>query len=245
VNLRQTEITDAELVQLKRLSGLERLNLSETGITDQGLAHLDGLTGLKALDLSRTKITGHGLEHLRGLRELEFLYLGGTELADGDLESLYGFGNLRELDLTETDVTEDAIEELKRQVPGLVVTVATGRLLRRVVELETMAAAAQERIAVWDNFDALASQDARFEGIMDSFFREQSRQHLEELDTRRRFAAAEAFAGDKNGFVDWMHTPRFRLTIFPYDTPQKQSDSSNVDDPANSTKRLLRETGVR
>ena len=65
--------------------------------------------------------------------------------------------------------------------------------LSRVVELETLAAAAQERIAVWDNFDALASRDARFEGVTFSFFREQSRQHLEELDTRRRFAAAEAF----------------------------------------------------
>ena len=65
--------------------------------------------------------------------------------------------------------------------------------LSRVVELETLAAAAQERIAFWDSFDAVASQDTRFDGITFSFFREQSEQHLEELNTRRRYAAAEAF----------------------------------------------------
>ena len=65
--------------------------------------------------------------------------------------------------------------------------------LSRVVELETLAAAAQERIAFWDNFDAVASQDPRFDGITFSCFREQSQQHLEELNTRRRYAATEAF----------------------------------------------------
>jgi hypothetical protein len=67
--------------------------------------------------------------------------------------------------------------------------------LSRVVELETLAAAAQERIAFWDNFDAVASQDQRLDGITFSFFREQSQQHLDELNTRRRFAAVDAFAG--------------------------------------------------
>ena len=67
--------------------------------------------------------------------------------------------------------------------------------LSRLVELETLAAAAQERIALWDNFDAVATCDGRFEGIIFSFFRQQSQQHLQELNTRRRFAATEAFIG--------------------------------------------------
>ena len=66
--------------------------------------------------------------------------------------------------------------------------------LSRVVELETLTAAAQERIGLWDNFDAVASKDSRLDGITFSFFREQSQQHLDELNTRRRFAAAEAFS---------------------------------------------------
>jgi hypothetical protein len=65
--------------------------------------------------------------------------------------------------------------------------------LSRVVELETLAAAAQERIALWDNIDAVASKDTRLEGITFSFFREQAQKHLDELNTRRRFAAVEAF----------------------------------------------------
>ena len=68
--------------------------------------------------------------------------------------------------------------------------------LSRVVELETLAAAAQERISFWDNFDAVASNDSRLEGITFSFFREQSQQHLDQLNTRRRFAAGEAFSGE-------------------------------------------------
>ncbi len=68
--------------------------------------------------------------------------------------------------------------------------------LSRLVELEALSAAAQERIAVWDNFDAVASDDPRLDGITFSFFREQSEQHLDELNSRRRFAAAEAFVSE-------------------------------------------------
>ena len=68
--------------------------------------------------------------------------------------------------------------------------------LSRVVELEALTAAAQERIALWDNLDAIAGHDPRLEGITFSFFREQSEQHLVELNRHRRFAAMEAFRGD-------------------------------------------------
>ncbi len=67
--------------------------------------------------------------------------------------------------------------------------------LSRLVELETLAAAAQERVAFWDNLDALAGRDSRLGGIDFAFFRDQSQRHLEELNVRRRFAAAEAFVG--------------------------------------------------
>ena len=67
--------------------------------------------------------------------------------------------------------------------------------LSRLVELETLAAAAQERISLWDNFDAVASQDERLAGITFAFFRNQSQLHLEQLNTHRRFAAAVTFGG--------------------------------------------------
>jgi hypothetical protein len=49
--LDHTEITDAGLVNLEGLLGLEFLDLRGTGITDTGLQHLQGLTRLKELDL--------------------------------------------------------------------------------------------------------------------------------------------------------------------------------------------------
>jgi len=66
--------------------------------------------------------------------------------------------------------------------------------LSRLVELEALSAAALERISLWDNLDVTASQDLRFDGISFSFFRDQSEQHLQELHSRRRFAAATAFS---------------------------------------------------
>jgi hypothetical protein len=71
-------------------------------------------------------------------------------------------------------------------------TVLTYSSLSRVLELETLAAAALERIAVWDNLDAIAAADERLAGISFGFFRQQSREHLDELNTRRKHAAVEA-----------------------------------------------------
>lgn len=65
--------------------------------------------------------------------------------------------------------------------------------LSRVVELEALTAAAQERVALWDNLNVVAGGDERFTGITFSFFRDQAQRHLEELSTRRRQAATQAF----------------------------------------------------
>ncbi len=119
VNLSETVITDADLVNLEKLNGLERLNLSETPITDAGLAHLKRLMGLKALDLSRTKISGPGLENLSDLTNLEYLYLSGTPMNDGDLHHLNRMRKLRHLDVTGTAVNREGVEWIKRQLPGL------------------------------------------------------------------------------------------------------------------------------
>ena len=66
--------------------------------------------------------------------------------------------------------------------------------LSRLLELETLAAAALERIAVWDNLEAIARTDSRLAGITFDFFRQQSQGHLDELAARRRNAATQAFA---------------------------------------------------
>jgi len=65
--------------------------------------------------------------------------------------------------------------------------------LSRVIELEVLSAAAQERVSLWDTLDAVTGPDERLAGFTFSFFRDQSCDHLEKLATRRRFAASTAF----------------------------------------------------
>jgi Leucine-rich repeat (LRR) protein len=71
------QITDVDLLSLKDLAQLERLNVSGTLITDSGLAHLENLRQLKFLNLGRTKATNAGLVHLYPLVQLEELYIDG------------------------------------------------------------------------------------------------------------------------------------------------------------------------
>lgn len=119
VNLSETAITDADLVHLEKLNGLERLNLSETSITDTALVHLQPLTGLKALDLRGTEISGQGLEHLSNLTNLEYLYLSDTATDDGDLHYLNQMRKLRHLDFKGTSVSQKGVDAIMRQLPGL------------------------------------------------------------------------------------------------------------------------------
>ena len=71
-------------------------------------------------------------------------------------------------------------------------TVFTYSSLSRVLELDTMAAATVERLAVWDNLDAIAASDERLAGLSFDFCRQHSRAHHDELNTRRRQAAVGA-----------------------------------------------------
>ncbi|MCX7427292.1 MAG: hypothetical protein NTW96_16895 [Planctomycetia bacterium] len=59
-----TEVTDADLVHLKGLTSLRKLELASTRVTGAGLGYLEGLSGLQWLNLSDTRVTDPGLEHL-------------------------------------------------------------------------------------------------------------------------------------------------------------------------------------
>src|SRR6516165_952119 len=71
--LGDSEISDAVLDDVGRLTNLEMLSLRDTKITNSQMVYLKGLTRLKWLSLSRTRITAEGLKHLIGLRNLEFV----------------------------------------------------------------------------------------------------------------------------------------------------------------------------
>ena len=80
LNLRDTRITGAGLVNLKKLKGLRRLHLERTRVDDAGIAHLASLTQLQYLNLYGTGIGDEGLIHLEALKNLKQIYLWQTKV---------------------------------------------------------------------------------------------------------------------------------------------------------------------
>ena len=115
VDLRDTQITDAGLVHLKLLTGLQAFDLSNnTQFTDDGLVYLKELTKLKSLSLWGThQITAAGLVHLKGLTNLEALWLNENQVTDAGLVHLKGLIGLQSLDLGSAQVTDDGLVHLK------------------------------------------------------------------------------------------------------------------------------------
>lgn len=66
--------------------------------------------------------------------------------------------------------------------------------LSRVVELETLAAAAQERVALWDSLAAIAETDRRLDKFDFGWLHSEAESQLKELNALRREAAMVAFA---------------------------------------------------
>ena len=94
--LRLSNVTDTGLVPIE-LATLRSLDLTHSGITDAGLVNLRKLTELQSLDLSYNKITGDGLQHIKGLAALQSLDLSNTDITDAGLEHLERFAELQTL----------------------------------------------------------------------------------------------------------------------------------------------------
>ncbi|MCX6902286.1 MAG: hypothetical protein NTW03_02155, partial [Verrucomicrobia bacterium] len=87
------------------------------GITDASLVHLKDLTGLQTLNLESNKVTDAGLVHLRRLTNLQNLYLVRCAVSDQGLEHLKGLTRLRKLDLQSTKVTDAGVRALQQALP--------------------------------------------------------------------------------------------------------------------------------
>ena len=105
--------TDADLVQVEKLSQLERLDLYGSAVTYRGLAKLKGLHHLQTVVLVRTKVGDAGLAQLAGITSLRILSLEGTELSDEGVSHLRGLTNLEDLDLANTLVSDAGLAHLK------------------------------------------------------------------------------------------------------------------------------------
>jgi hypothetical protein len=80
VDLSKTKVTDADLLILGEMKGLDDLDLSRTRVTDRGIAALAGAEGLSGLDLVGTKVTDAAIPHLRKIPKLSHVNLAQTDV---------------------------------------------------------------------------------------------------------------------------------------------------------------------
>ncbi len=114
VDLRGTQVTDADLESLVGLRDLQILLLNDTKITDAGLRHLWRIGPIGTLELRNTKITDEGLEHIAQLATLMHLNIEGTEVTDAGLEHLKNMPKFSTVTCRGTHVTQEGAAELKR-----------------------------------------------------------------------------------------------------------------------------------
>ena len=81
-------VTETTLMQVGRLTRLEKLRLDQATVNDAWLAHLAGLARLKSLNLEGTRVTDVGLAHLTGLTELRYLDVVGTKVTGAGIERI-------------------------------------------------------------------------------------------------------------------------------------------------------------
>lgn len=82
--------TKCEEAALAALAGhpLESLNLSYSEMGDAALAHVSKLTNLQGLDVSRTLVTDTGLAQLTGLKQLRKVYARETSVTNQGRQTL-------------------------------------------------------------------------------------------------------------------------------------------------------------
>lgn len=108
LNLSKLPITDAQVKNLRHLTGLQRLDLEGADISDEALKDIGMLKHLKVLCVSKTLINGSGFKYLAGLSELEELQTGNNNLKDSNVAYLLPLKRLRVLRLGATQIGEEA-----------------------------------------------------------------------------------------------------------------------------------------
>jgi uncharacterized membrane protein/mono/diheme cytochrome c family protein len=78
LKLGQTNLTDAMLADVGKLTALTRLYIDKTAITDKGIVYLKNLTALQYLNVSGTGVTANGLSSLAALKNIKQLYVYQT-----------------------------------------------------------------------------------------------------------------------------------------------------------------------
>lgn len=117
LNLRNTLITDDQLVYIQQIKKIEILELFATPVTNEGLKHLNGLSIQKLALPNRTTVNDETIAIIKGL-PLSILDLSDhISITNASLKSIATMTSLVNLSLSNTKITDEAfacIENLKQ-----------------------------------------------------------------------------------------------------------------------------------
>ncbi|QDV23903.1 leucine-rich repeat domain-containing protein [Aureliella helgolandensis] len=114
-----SQLDDASMSSVGKMTTLKRLNLWRVALTDEGIAHLANLNNLEWLNLDNTRLSDAGVAYLSGMTKLKFLHLGSTSVSDAGLDALHPLTNLKDLKVTRTAVTAAGVEAVEQAIPGV------------------------------------------------------------------------------------------------------------------------------
>jgi hypothetical protein len=110
LELRRTDVNEADLVVLAGMKSLQFLDLSRNpSVTDAGIAGLAGLENLRYLNLTDTRVTGTGLKDRADMVSLEQLRLKDCPVTDESLVVIPRFPKLTLLHLGGTQVSDTGL----------------------------------------------------------------------------------------------------------------------------------------
>jgi hypothetical protein len=114
-----------------RLKVLALYNLGRGKITNETLRHVGSLPNLEQFAFvsmgGDLPLTDDGLKYLAKSTRLQELMIQGDRITDAGLVHLYGLKNLKEIQVDETSVTQQGVDELKKHLPKVKVTLRTER----------------------------------------------------------------------------------------------------------------------
>ena len=95
------------------------LNLSCPNITDAGLVHLKKMRGMQHLAVGRTRISDQGMVQIGQFKKLIGLDISNTDVSDGGIAVLANCHRLKQLLAFETRVTPEGAQALQKLLPAL------------------------------------------------------------------------------------------------------------------------------
>lgn len=119
IDFTQTEyFKDDYIKHLKSFKKLEKIELSHTGITDKGVLKLSKMKNLNNIELDNTDVHDSSIIALINNLKLVELQISKTKITERTLKALESETTLTELHIMNCDVSPEAIENLKRALPG-------------------------------------------------------------------------------------------------------------------------------